>query len=294
MRSPLSYLTSWFVPLLVRFNVYLGATKGLFDASVVLLLVTACTSSVIAMILGHLTDLGFYQGQQWAVFAGPVMLLGVSLFSAVSPVGSMVVMARMSQNVLVTLRNSFFLGLRSIRCFLSIGRMSVKFVNKDTIALSGATESFMVLVRDSMLAVALLAVPFWHNWQLILMTVFLVPASPFVLRSISLRRRLIVNASQDNVGAMHSRVEESYGVQKLVKAACSCDRDGRHFAPVKAALARLARGKTTVTTIADTDWIVVLDNGVVHEQGTQAELLVRPSGLFHQLYKLQTAGRTHP
>ena len=176
----------------------------------------------------------------------------------------------------------------------SIGRMIVKFVNKDTIALSGATESFMVLVRDSMLAVALLAVPFWHNWQLMLMTVFLVPASPFVLRSISLRRRLIVNASQDNVGAMHSRVEESYGAQKLVKAACSCDSDGRHFAPVKAALARLARGKTTVTTIADTDWIVVLDNGVVHEQGTQAELLVRPSGLFHQLYKLQTAGRTHP
>nr|WP_278998643.1 ABC transporter transmembrane domain-containing protein [Sutterella wadsworthensis] len=176
----------------------------------------------------------------------------------------------------------------------SIGRMSVKFVNKDSIALSGATESFMVLVRDSMLAVALLAVPFWHNWQLMLMTVFLVPASPFVLRSTSLRRRLIVNASQDNVGAMHSRVEESYGAQKLVKAACSSDSDGRHFAPVKAALARLARGKTTVTTIADTDWIVVLDNGVVHEQGTQAELLVRPSGLFHQLYKLQTAGRTHP
>ncbi|WP_417227256.1 ABC transporter transmembrane domain-containing protein [Sutterella wadsworthensis] len=205
----------------------------------------------------------------------------------------MVVMARMSQNVLVTLRNSFFSRAPQYQMF-SIGRMSVKFVNKDTSALSGATESFMVLVRDSMLAVALLAVTFWRNWQLMLMTVFLVAASPFVLRSISLRRRLIVNASQDNVGAMHSRVEESYGAQKLVKAACSCDSDGRHFAPVKAALARLARGKTTVTTIAYTDWIVALDNGVVHEQGTEAELLVRPSGLFHQLYKLQTAGRTHP
>lgn len=210
MRSPLSYLTFWFVPLLVRFNVYLGATKGLFDASVVLLLVTACTSSAIAMILGHLTDLGFCQGQRWAVFAGPVMLLGVSLFSAVSSVSSMVVMARMSQNVLVTLRNSFFSRAPQYQMF-SIGRMSVKFVNKDTIALSGATESFMVLVRDSMLAVALLAVTFWHNWQLMLMTVFLVAASPFVLCSISLRRRLIVKASQDNVGAMHSRVEESYG-----------------------------------------------------------------------------------
>ena len=159
MRSPFSYLTSWFVTLSVRFNVYLGATKGLFDASVVLLLVTACTSSAIAMILRYLTDLGFYQGQRWAVFAGPVMLLGVSLFSAVSSVSSMVVMARMRQNVLVTLRNSFFSRAPQYQMF-SIGRMSVKFVNKDSIALSGATESFMVLVRDSMLAVALLAVPF--------------------------------------------------------------------------------------------------------------------------------------
>lgn len=71
-------------------------------------------------------------------------------------------MARMSQNVLVTLRNSFFSRAPQYQMF-SIGRMSVKFVNKDTIALSGATESFMVLVRDSMLAVALLAVTFWHN-----------------------------------------------------------------------------------------------------------------------------------
>ena len=34
MRSPLSYLTFWFAPLLVRFNVYLGATKGLLGACV--------------------------------------------------------------------------------------------------------------------------------------------------------------------------------------------------------------------------------------------------------------------
>lgn len=115
-----------------------------------------------------------------------------------------------------------------------------------------------------------------------------------MLCSISLRRRLIVKASQDNVGAMHSRVEESYGAQKLVQAACSCDSDGRHFAPVKAALARLARGKTTVTTIADTDWIVVLDNGVVHEQVTQAELLVRPQDFFTSFTNYRQPGGHTP
>lgn len=80
-REISAFLSHFLVrPLLVRFNVYLGATKGLFDASVVLLLVTACTSSAIAMILGHLTDLGFCQGQRWAVFAGPVMLWAFLFF----------------------------------------------------------------------------------------------------------------------------------------------------------------------------------------------------------------------
>lgn len=108
MRSPLSYLTFWFVPLLVRFNVYLGATKGLF-----------CVH-----FLGDRHDFG--ASHRSRVLSRTAMgrvrgagdAFGRFSFSAVSSVSSMVVMARMSQNVLVTLRNSFFLGLRSIRCFL--------------------------------------------------------------------------------------------------------------------------------------------------------------------------------
>ena len=49
--------------------------------------------------------------------------------SAVSSVSSMVVMARMSQNVLVTLRNSFFSRAPQYQMF-SIGRMRVKFVKQ--------------------------------------------------------------------------------------------------------------------------------------------------------------------
>ena len=41
-----------------------GSHQGAVRSSVVLLLVTACTSSAIAMILRYLTDLGFYQGQR--------------------------------------------------------------------------------------------------------------------------------------------------------------------------------------------------------------------------------------
>lgn len=254
MRSPFSFLTSRFDPHLVRLFAYLGAYKGMLAAVVVMLLVTACTSSAIAMILGQLTDLGFYQGQRWAVFAGPAALLGVSLVSAASSVGSTVVMARVSQNVLVTLRTALF--ARILRWpaaqyqTLSTGQVSAKFVNEATIALSGATESFMVLVRDSMQIVALLAVLFWHNWQLTLVTFLLAPALALVLRSISRRMRLIVKASQDNVGAMLSRVEESYGAQKLVKAAGGYDREDTRFAAVNDRSRSLALSTVKMQSLA--------------------------------------------
>lgn len=64
---------------------------------------------------------------------------------------------------------------------------------------------------------------------------------------------------------------------------------------IRAGLDRLARGRTTLviahrlTTILDSDMIVVMDRGRVVEQGTHAELLAL-EGLYADLYRLQFAG----
>ena len=64
---------------------------------------------------------------------------------------------------------------------------------------------------------------------------------------------------------------------------------------IRAGLDRLARGRTTLviahrlTTILDSDMIIVMDRGRVVEQGTHAELLAL-EGLYADLYRLQFAG----
>jgi subfamily B ATP-binding cassette protein MsbA len=62
---------------------------------------------------------------------------------------------------------------------------------------------------------------------------------------------------------------------------------------VQEALERLMRDRTTfviahrLSTITNADWIVVLEDGRVVEQGTHADLLARPGSLYRRMVALQ-------
>ena len=157
---------------LIRLFRMLLPYKGLIALACIFLIGAASMSSLTATLLGKLTDLGFYQEEKWLIFAAPAALIGVSLLFAVSTVMSSILMAKVSQSVLVTLRTELFERMlhwpaEAYQKF-STGTVSSKFVNEANIALSGATNSIIVLVRDIVQVIALLAVLFWHNWQLTL------------------------------------------------------------------------------------------------------------------------------
>lgn len=157
---------------LIRLFRMLLPYKGLIALACIFLIGAASMSSLTATLLGKLTDLGFYQEEKWVIFAAPAALIGVSLLFAVSTVMSSILMAKVSQSVLVTLRTELFERMlhwpaEAYQKF-STGTVSSKFVNEANIALSGATNSIIVLVRDIVQVIALLAVLFWHNWQLTL------------------------------------------------------------------------------------------------------------------------------
>jgi subfamily B ATP-binding cassette protein MsbA len=75
--------------------------------------------------------------------------------------------------------------------------------------------------------------------------------------------------------------------------------DAESEAAIRGALDGLARGRTTLviahrlSTVLDSDLIVVMDRGRIVERGTHAELL-RQGGLYADLYALQFAGASEP
>ncbi|MGQ9768389.1 MAG: ABC transporter ATP-binding protein, partial [Anaerolineae bacterium] len=77
----------------------------------------------------------------------------------------------------------------------------------------------------------------------------------------------------------------------LDEATSSLDTESEQA--VQEALERLMRDRTTfviahrLSTITNADWIAVLDAGRIVEQGTHAELLARPDGLYRKMVALQ-------
>lgn len=240
-------------PDLRRLYRYFLPHKWRLAVAVVFLMGSASMSSVTATLLGKMTDIGFYHREGWNIYAAPLALIGVTLGFAICTVMSTVLMAKVSQAVLVKLRMQLFESIlhwpdaeyqRN-----TTGRISSKFVNEATMALSGAAQSFIVLVRDSIQVVALLSVLFWHDWQLTLVTFVIIPGLALTLRTISRRIRKIVRESQETLGKMISRVQETYEAERLVKVSNTYDFEEKRFAEVNEHIFKLTLKNIKMTAV---------------------------------------------
>lgn len=240
-------------PDLRRLYRYFLPHKWRLAVAVVFLMGSASMSSVTATLLGKMTDIGFYHQEGWNIYAAPLALIGVTLGFAICTVMSTVLMAKVSQAVLVKLRMQLFESIlhwpdaeyqRN-----TTGRISSKFVNEATMALSGAAQSFIVLVRDSIQVVALLSVLFWYDWQLTLVTFVIIPGLALTLRTISRRIRKIVRESQETLGKMISRVQETYEAERLVKVSNTYDFEEKRFAEVNEHVFKLTLKNIKMTAV---------------------------------------------
>jgi len=77
----------------------------------------------------------------------------------------------------------------------------------------------------------------------------------------------------------------------LDEATSSLDSESESL--VQEALERLMNGRTSfviahrLSTVINADWVLVLDQGRVAEQGTHSELLQNRDGLYYRLYQMQ-------
>lgn len=240
-------------PNLCRLLAYLPKYRHLLGGAVACMLVAAASSSLVAYLLGQLTDLGFYDKQAWIVVAAPVALIVVSFFHGGSMFLSNYLLSRASQFLLQDLREELFAKILRWPAEAyqnrTTGEIASKFVNEANVALSKAAKSAVILVRDTLQIVALSVMLIWHDVSLTLVTVLIAPLIIGLLKTISKKLKPLTAKSQENVATLISRLRESYEAHPVVKITNAYDVEMQRFAAVNQEVKRLALRATKIGAV---------------------------------------------
>ena len=240
-------------PNLRRLLSYLPKYRHLLAGAVACMLVAAASSSLVAYLLGKLTDLGFYDKAAWIVVVAPVGLIVVSFLHGGSMFLSNYLLSRASQFLLQDLREELF---AKILCWpakayqnRTTGEIASKFVNEANVALSKAAKSAVILVRDTLQIVALSVMLIWHDVSLTIVTLLIAPLIIGLLRTISKKLKPLTAKSQENVATLISRLRESYEAHPVVKITNAYDVEMKRFTAVNQEVKRLALRATKISAV---------------------------------------------
>lgn len=241
-------------PSLRRLLRYMPGFRWLILGAVLFMLTGAASSSLIAMLFGKLTDIGFYQQQTWVILAAPIGLIFIGLLNGGSMFMSNYLLAKISQSLLFQLRQELFSNILRWPAATyqnnATGFIAAKFVNEANVALSNAARSFIILVRDSLQIVGLTAVLVWHNAVLTLITFLIAPAIIWLLRYLSAKIRRVMANSQQNIATLLVFIKSCYQAMSLIKISNTYDREMKKLENINNTVMSLELKMCKVTSAA--------------------------------------------
>lgn len=240
-------------PNLRRLATYLPKYRWLVGGAIACMVIAAASSSLVASLLGKLTDLGFYNKQAWIIVAAPIALIAVSFLHGGSMFLSNYLLSRASQFLLQELRQQLFAKILRWPATAyqnnSTGLIASKFVNEANVALSKAAKSAVILVRDSLQIVGLSVMLVWHNVSLTVVTLLIAPLIVWLLRTISRKLKDVMASSQQNIATLLSRVQESYEAHTVVKITNAYDIEMNRFAGINQEVKKLVLRMTKIGSV---------------------------------------------
>ena len=217
--------------------------KGVIVA-MALLAAAAATQPTLAVIMKPLLDGGFSGQKPSYIWSIPLAVIGLMLIRGICSFFSDYLLAWVANNVLLGLRREMFerlLGLPDAEFKRGeTGRLLNRFTIDAGNVASSATTVITVLVRETLVVVALLCVLLYMSWQLTLIVLVMLPLSVAISR-IFIRRLRRINRDTVNMNAELTHVVgEGIDGQRVIKLFDGYDRESKRFQHVNGRLRRFA------------------------------------------------------
>jgi len=212
--------------------------------AMVLVAISAATQPTLAIITKPLIDDGFTGAKPHYIWAIPLAVIGLILVRGASSFGSSYLLAWVANNTLLGIRHDMFdrlLGMSDEDFKRSdTGRLLNRFTIDAGNVTAYATEVITVIVRETLVVIALLVVLLYMSWELTLIVLVVLPVSVYTA-SVFIRRLRRINRETITMNAELTRVvREGIEGQRVIKLFDGYEREAGRFAYVNAKLRRYA------------------------------------------------------
>lgn len=239
----------------LRFMGYMKKEKWKMVFALLFMVLSGATSSMLASLLGNLTDIGFYQKESWVIYAAPLGLIGVAILHGGSMFGSGYLLAIVSQRTLATIRSEMFAKMMrwpaSGYIQNSCGLLSTRFVMEANAMMTNAARYAIRLFRDIIQVLALVLTLVYHSWQLSLIILVLGPAIYWVLKKIAQLMKEVMASSQRSIAHLMVEAQEGYHAQNLIKLYNNYDGANKKFNQLNRIIKKLALKMIAIGSLGD-------------------------------------------
>lgn len=208
--------------LYFRLLAYFKPYRAIAIAVLISMIIAGSVDALMMRLLKDIID-GFQNinaGDQ-APWHMPLILFGLGLVRLVSSFANEYGGAWLSSRIMETLRQQVFDRMMAmpIRFFdqSSVGVLLSRVTFDINQIMDAGLNVMTTIVRDSVLAISLLAIMLWTDWQLTLFCLIMLPGAAVSIRVVSKRQRRLSRKTQDTMGEMSQILDESLGGQRIIK-----------------------------------------------------------------------------
>jgi len=207
--------------LYLRLLGYLKPYRRQFAYTIVAMVVLALTEPALPALMKPMLDGSFVDKDPQMIQLIPLAIITLALVRGLAMFGSDYGLQWVGMRVVLDLRNQMFSRLLVLPTAFYDEHSSGKVISKliyDVNKLSeAATNTLLVIVRDTISIIGLLALMIYLDWRLSLIALVIVPLVAVIIKLISGRLRRLSRAQQEAMGEMTHVLEEAAKGHKIVK-----------------------------------------------------------------------------
>lgn len=218
---------------LSRLAAYLKPYQGSIALSMVLLICLVVTDLSIPRLIQTLIDTGIRQRDMNSILNTSLIMLGLTILSALLTVSSMLIAVRVSNKVAADIRRASFVQTQSFSFGnldrLQTGQLLTRMTSDITQIGQLVFQIMRSFVRAPLMILGSLVLLAITNWQVALMMAILMPAAVGIFIFYAAKAQPLFMKVQKKLSRLNTILQENLAGVRLIKAFVRADHENKRF-----------------------------------------------------------------